>query len=350
MRRARLRLERLRRAKRHAEAKEEEGIFALTYKERQRAAIESTVKTVADSCPNKCQAVWKAVNILTGRKDRAALTSVGETAEARRNNLREFFATVVNAPNPPPLDATLPAGTPLPAESDFRTDLVTPAEVVILARQAPGGKATGPDDVPIEALRLPRVATEIARIMNNVLQGSPAPEEWRTAHVVAVPKIPGTTRKEEHRGISIMSCAAKIFNKWLLSRLRPVLDPFLRREQNVFRPYRSTATQILALRRVIEEARIFQSSLICVFVDFQKAFDSVSRTAVSSVLRAYNVPMQLIKSIMSLYDQTKASVVTPDGLSDPFTSTSGVLQGDTLAPFLFVLLLDWVLRVAVPSD
>ena len=146
-----------------------------------------------------------------------------------------------------------------------------------------------------------------------------------------------------------MPCAAKMYNKLLLTRLQPVLDPYLRYEQNGFRPRRGTVTQILALRRVIEEARIRQSTLVVVFVDFRKAFDSVSRDALPLVLRAYRVPQQLVSAIMAMYRDTRAAVVTADGLSDLFATSSGVLQGDTLAPFLFVLLLDWVLRTALPS-
>ena len=147
----------------------------------------------------------------------------------------------------------------------------------------------------------------------------------------------------------MLSCAAKLFNKLLLSRLLPVIDPFLRSEQNGFRPHRSTVTQILSLRRIIEEAKIRQANLVCVFVDFHKAFDSVARDAIPLVLRAYNVPEQLITAVMALYHNTRAAVITPDGLTDPFPTTSGVLQGDTLAPFLFILLLDWVLRTSLPS-
>ena len=108
-------------------------------------------------------------------------------------------------------------------------------------------------------------------------------------------------------------------------------------------------TKILALRRVIEEARTRQSNLIVVFVDFKKEFDSVPRGALPLVLRAYKVPQQLVSAIMAMYQGTRAAVATPDGLSDTFGTSSGVLQGDTLAPFLFVLVLDWVLRTALPS-
>ncbi len=44
---------------------------------------------------------------------------------------------------------------------------------------------------------------------------------------------------------------------------------------------------------------------------------------------------------------------TSDGLTAPFETTSGILQGDTLAPFLFVIVMDYVLRTALlpfPED
>uniref|UniRef100_A0A1I8IHU7 ANK_REP_REGION domain-containing protein n=1 Tax=Macrostomum lignano TaxID=282301 RepID=A0A1I8IHU7_9PLAT len=186
--------------------------------------------------------VWPTINALTGRKKKTVLNLTGDTPEARRNELRDFFADIVNAPPPPlPEVMPLPLETALPSQEDFNTQPVTSNDVVQFARQAPGGRAPpGPDEVPIEVLRVTRVAIEVARVMNGVLSGDAAPREWTTAHIVAIPKKPGTTRKEEHRGISLMSCAAKLFNRVLLARLQPVLDQFLRTEQNGFRPHRGT--------------------------------------------------------------------------------------------------------------
>ena len=249
-------------------------------------------------------------------------------------------------PDPP----LLPSGTPLPSEEAFNVAPVTVAEVLLLAKKSSSGKAPGPDGVPIEVLRIPRVAEEVTRTMNSVLDRGVAPPEWTTAHVVAIPKRLGATRKEDHRGISLMSRSAKLFNRVLLSRLQPVLDPYLRYEQNGFRPRRGTVTQILSLRRIMEEVNIHQATLVCVFVDFQRAFDSVSRAAIPRILRAYNVPDRLVSAVLAMYSNTQAAVVTPDGLSDPFCSTSGVLQGDTLAPFLFVVVLDWVIRTGLPDS
>ena len=48
-----------------------------------------------------------------------------------------------------------------------------------------------------------------------------------------------------------------------------------------------------------------------------------------------------------MYSGTRSKVVTPDGDTEEFEITAGVLQGDTLAPFVFVIVLDYVLRKAI---
>ena len=88
-----------------------------------------------------------------------------------------------------------------------------------------------------------------------------------------------------YRGISLMAISAKIYNKLLLNRLIPFVGPILRKNQNGFRHGRSTLSQILCLRRIIEEANLSNLDLALVFVDFSKAFDSVDRSKMFEILR-----------------------------------------------------------------
>jgi Reverse transcriptase (RNA-dependent DNA polymerase) len=53
---------------------------------------------------------------------------------------------------------------------------------------------------------------------------------------------------------------------------------------------------------------------------------------------------------MLLYEGSTARVAGHDGLSDPFAVTSGVLQGDTLSPSLFVAVLDLVNRLVLADN
>ena len=48
-----------------------------------------------------------------------------------------------------------------------------------------------------------------------------------------------------------------------------------------------------------------------------------------------------------MYQNTEARVLTPDGETEQFDITTGVMQGDTLAPFLFIVVLNYALRGAL---
>ena len=65
-----------------------------------------------------------------------------------------------------------------------------------------------------------------------------------------------------------------------------------------------------------------------------------------SILKAYGLPNELIQAIKLLYQNTRAKVLSPDGETDVFQILAGVLQGDTLTPYLFTIVLDYVMREA----
>ena len=65
------------------------------------------------------------------------------------------------------------------------------------------------------------------------------------------------------------------------------------------------------------------------------------------ILQAYGIPERLVHAIETMYQNTKAQVLTPDGETEQFDITAGVMQGDTLAPFLCIIVLDYALRGAL---
>ena len=65
---------------------------------------------------------------------------------------------------------------------------------------------------------------------------------------------------------------------------------------------------------------------------------------------AYGIPSETVDAIMILYRNSRAYVRSPDGDTQFFSIRAGVLQGDTLAPFLFVIALDYVLRTSIDGN
>ena len=54
-----------------------------------------------------------------------------------------------------------------------------------------------------------------------------------------------------------------------------------------------------------------------------------------------------VAAITILYRNTKVKVRSPDGDTEYFDIVAGLLQGDTLAPYLFIICLDYVLRTSI---
>ena len=65
------------------------------------------------------------------------------------------------------------------------------------------------------------------------------------------------------------------------------------------------------------------------------------------ILLAYGLPKETVAAIMILYRNTNVKVRSPDGDTEYFDIVAGVLQGDTLAPYLFIICLDYVLRTSI---
>ena len=101
-----------------------------------------------------------------------------------------------------------------------------------------------------------------------------------------------------------------------------------------------TIHQILGVR-----AKILQVAIL--FGDFTKAFDSIHRGNIEQILSAYGLSKETAPAIMMFYRNTKVKVRSPDGNTEYFDIVAGVLHGDTLAPYLFIICLEYVLKMSI---
>ena len=71
--------------------------------------------------------------------------------------------------------------------------------------------------------------------------------------------------------------AAKIYNALQRNHIEPKIENILRKNQNGFRRNRSTTSQIITIRRILEGVRVKNLEATILFVNFAKAFDSIHR-------------------------------------------------------------------------
>ena len=136
--------------------------------------------------------------------------------------------------------------------------------------------------------------------------------------ILPFPKKGDHELAKNYRGITLTSIAAKIYNALLRNRIEPKIDNILRKKQNGFRRNRSTTSQILTIRGILEGVRAKNLQATILFVDFTKAFDSIHRGKIEQILRAYGVPKETVAAITILYRNTKVKVRSPDGDTEYF--------------------------------
>ena len=102
-----------------------------------------------------------------------------------------------------------------------------------------------------------------------------------------------------YRGISLVVHAGKILLKTIARRLSEYCERvgILPEEQSGFRPNRSTTGMMIVIRRLQELARKKRISLYVCFIDLTKAYDSVDRTLLWTVLARFGVPHNMISVI-----------------------------------------------------
>ena len=121
----------------------------------------------------------------------------------------------------------------------------------------------------------------------------------------------------------------------------------LPQEQSGFRPNRSTTDMMFVIRRLQELARKKRIPLYLCFIDLTKAYDSVDRTLLWTVLARFGVPHSMISVIRQFHDGMRACVRLDDRAGSRwFAVERGFHQGCVLAPVPFNIFFAAVINLA----
>ena len=226
---------------------------------------------------------------------------------------------------------------------------ITKAEIRSAIMSMKAAKAPGVDCLTVELLKADITTTVdvLHDLFCEIWVSETVPADWRRGLIVKIAKKGDLTKCGNWRGITLMSVAAKAMGKVLIRRISGGVDAKLRKEQAGFRKGRSTIEQIFVLRNIVEQAVEWNSSLYVCFVDYEKAFDSVHRKTLWKIMESYGIPSKLVRMVNAMYDGSQCAVVEGTGQTDWFDVKSGVKQGCNMSGFLFLLVIDWIMRRTV---
>jgi hypothetical protein len=84
--------------------------------------------------------------------------------------------------------------------------------------------------------------------------------------------------------------------------------------------------------------------MVQLFIDIKKAYDSVRREIVYSILIEFGIPRKVVGITKVCLNETYGRVCIGKNLSDRFTVQNGLKQGDALSPLLFNFILEYTMR------
>lgn len=206
-------------------------------------------------------------------------------------------------------------------------------------------KAPGPDKITNELLRgtIEELVPILTKIFNRILRLGQVPEQWETSHIILIHKKGQKDDIGNYRPISLMSNIYKIFSKIILNRISNTLDENQPKEQAGFRKNFSTIDHIHSVKQTMEKYNEYNKQLYMAFIDYSKAFDSISHTAIWESLRNQGIPTTYINIIKNIYSNCKARIQL-ETLGEAFQVKRGVRQGDPMSPKLFSAVLENIFR------
>ena len=319
--------------------------LAGIYLKEQAEYIQNQIDKVRDSVEDRQYRIaWQTINEVSRRKSTAKAKLKAASQQERVKLWEQHFKNLLGSPSK---ITDEPITRIISKQLDIKLGHFTKEELDSVLKKIKNRKAAGLDEIPPEVWKTRQFDDLLLRQCNAVYSQNRI-ERWMKGCILPFPKKGDLGLAKNYRGITLTSIAAKIYNALLRNRIEPKIDNILRKNQNGFRRNRSTTSQILTIRRILEGVRSKNLQATLLFVDFTKAFDSIHRGKMELILLAYGLPKKkTVAAIMILYKNTKVKVRSPDGDTEYFDIVAGVLQGDTLAPYLFIICLDYVLRSSI---
>ena len=170
-------------------------------------------------------------------------------------------------------------------------------ELTNAIRSLVNGKAVGPDGVSGELFKItlngdPALRRRLLDIVVRIWGGGEVLQQLKGAIIMVLHKKKDRTECGIYRGISLVVHAGKRLLKIIARRLSEYGERvgILPEEQSGFRSNRFTTNMMSVICRLQELARKKRILLYVCFIDLTKAYDSVDRTLLWTVLARFGVP------------------------------------------------------------
>ena len=205
-------------------------------------------------------------------------------------------------------------------------------------------KSPGYDGLTVEFYKFfwPTIKHLVIDSLNEGFKSGQLASSQRKGIITLLHKGKDLTREEltNWRPITLINVDYKIATKVLAKRLQHIFPSIIDSDQTGYIKGRYIGENVRLIEDVLRYTENKDLPGLLLFLDFQKAFDSLDRTFLITVLEDFNFGPDFIKWVKTLYNGTSSCIVQNGNVSDFFTLERGVRQGCPLSALLFILAIE----------
>ena len=261
-----------------------------------------------------------------------------DTAE----HINNFFATIgqtlasrITQPVAQSYKATLLQGQNIPA-LNFSPITLQQLESVVNKTQI--YKSSGITNISTRIWKdvFTAMPEKLLHILNMSLTTAIFPTAWKEALVVPIPKINNPSNVNDLKPISLLPLPGKILESLIHQQLSAHLEnnKLINDSQNGFRKDKSTTDTTFQLITEILNTQNQGKSTSAVFIDFKKAFDTVSHPILLEKLKNFYLHSTILSWLENYLSGRKQQTLANGRKSGWHATNYGVPHGSILGPLL----------------
>ena len=233
---------------------------------------------------------------------------------------------------------------------DFKLEAPTYGEITKVIMKMKSSASPCPlDQISIIAFKkCPYLRTHLWKIISTAWTRGEFPTTWKRGVTILAHKKGSNKDPANFRPITLQPVLSKVFTSIIRNRIYTFANNNNYIESNLQKGIWDNISGCVehteTLTHVINHARKKQRSLTVTLLDLKNAFGVVNHNLLKAVLRYHHIPDHIITLITSLYTDYRISIATGKYVTAPVTVRRGVLQGDSLSPLLFNLVINTLIN------
>lgn len=180
--------------------------------------------------------------------------------------------------------------------------IFTCEEIDVAVRQLANNKASGPDGLPNEFIKVywNEIKSDIYQLLDEFYENRLKLEEFNEANIIMIPKVDQPANTSDFRPISVLDLIPKLISKIISNRLRLLLPILISPNQTAFVHGRQISENFATTRELLHHINHIGKPAVFAKIDFKKAFDSVEWAYLIRVMKARGFPNRWLTWISNI--------------------------------------------------